>query len=217
MKSVYIPDHIMQDDISNTELLLYVYIAGLWVYEWAIDWLEKYVWTTVSLEEKIENLEQKGYIKIIGKGKQTKIFSLLDEPIKRDISKTDKKQYWNKEINDLIAYIKQCCQENDLIYSGQGNKERQACKWILSKKFSETIDEYNMWLYEFINNVIMVSTKVRYTTKKATSAKDIYYNRQDIVNQAQKERREREEQQRTNKQRYIDLTLSNKNQVKWLK
>jgi hypothetical protein len=75
-----------------------------------------------------------------------------------------------------------------LIYSGKGQKERKACTRLLSKKFSDSISQFGMDLYTFVNNIIFVSSKLQYTSKQATSAYDIYYNWEHFVNLAQKQK-----------------------------
>lgn len=88
-----------------------------------------------------------------------------------------------------------------MIYAGKGQKERQACTWLLSQKFTDRIAEFDMPLEIFIDNVILVSTKLKYNTKQVTSAMGIYYNREDIVNKAKQERLSKSQEL------YTDLTL----------
>lgn len=134
-------------------------------------------------------------------------FSLPSSSTSSSPSKSSKEdseaEYWNKEINDLIEIIKNSCSKNWLLYSWKWQKERQAAKRLLSKKFSERISEFWMSLEEFVNNVVMVSTKIKYNTKHLTSARLIYYNREEIVNKAKAQSQEWS----TKKQEtYADLT-----------
>ena len=108
---------------------------------------------------------------------------------------TEVVEYGNEDINSLIEHLQKSCSENWLIYSGKWKKERQACKRLLSEKFSDKISQFGMDLFTFVNNIIFVSTKVQYTTKQATSAYDIYYNWEHFVNLAQKQKQWTEQKQ----------------------
>ena len=106
-----------------------------------------------------------------------------------------KAEYGNKEINDLLEIIKQACSKNWLIYSWKGQQERNAAKRLLSITFSERISEFWMDIETFVNNIIMVSTKIKYNTKQVTSAYLIYYNREEIVNKAKQQNIETKKKQ----------------------
>lgn len=120
----------------------------------------------------------------------------------KEVSKdTSIAEYGKNNINSLLEVIKKSCSTHWLIYSWKGQKERNACGRLLSKKFSERIAEFNMTLEEFVNNVIMVSTKLKYNTKQVTSAQLLYYNREEIVNKAKQQSAEMKP-----KESYVDLT-----------
>lgn len=91
-------------------------------------------------------------------------------------------EYWKKDINDLIEIIKEACKKNGFVYSWKWDNERRAAWWILSKKFLERIAEFNMSLDVFVNNIVMLSSRLKYNSKQVTSARLLYYNREEIVN-----------------------------------
>lgn len=117
----------------------------------------------------------------------TPIYS--NPPIQQSSSKEEQAtpEYGKKDINDLIEIIKEACSKNWLLYSGKWHTERNAAKRLLSKTFSKRISDFWMSLEVFVNNVVMVSTKLKYNTKQVTSAKLIYYNWEEIVNKAKQQ------------------------------
>ena len=92
--------------------------------------------------------------------------------------------YWNQDINSLLGYIKATCKANNLPYWWTWT-DRNYAKHILSNKFSENYLQYNMDLYTFIEFVIRWYNLLEYV-KPVNSAKNIYYNWSNIVQQLQK-------------------------------
>lgn len=95
-------------------------------------------------------------------------------------------EYGNQYLNNLESLIKNVCKENNILYSWKWKTERNALKWLLSKKMEDRLKEMNMTLSDLIKTVIPVSSQIKYW-KTLSSAKLIYYNREDIYNKAQKE------------------------------
>ncbi|HPC34962.1 MAG TPA: hypothetical protein PLP73_04780, partial [Candidatus Absconditabacterales bacterium] len=90
------------------------------------------------------------------------------------------------EINKVIDTIKTACMSCGIIYSSY-TTERMYAKHILSKKFkSECLDQVNMQLYDFLENIVKLSSQVKYS-KMLSSAKSVYYNRGDVINKAKQQ------------------------------
>lgn len=103
---------------------------------------------------------------------------------KKDVSKETQPKvvYGKEEINFVIETIKKACATNNLLYSGKGDIERRACTRLLSKSFSNKISKFGMTLEQLIFTVVEVSKKLKYNNTFATSAKNIYYHWEDIIN-----------------------------------
>lgn len=90
------------------------------------------------------------------------------------------------EINKVIDTIKKACMSCWIIYSSD-TTERMYAKHILSKKFkSECLDQVNMQLYDFLENIVKLSSQVKYS-KMLSSAKSVYYNRWDVINKVKQQ------------------------------
>ena len=87
--------------------------------------------------------------------------------------------YWNQDIDRIIEMMKAGCEEAKLQYM-PWYKERFAAKRLAGKKFAKDIEKYNMWLEEFIKNIILLSAKP--FMKKVNTPNDFYYNRWHILN-----------------------------------
>ena len=105
--------------------------------------------------------------------------------------------YWKQEVNDVIDFVKNSCLKHWLIYSWKGATERQRAKNLLQWPFTAKIKPFGYTLEQFIDNVIFISTKLRYNTKQVTSAKDIFYNWEEIVNKAKQQKQQSETAKKT--------------------
>ena len=90
-------------------------------------------------------------------------------------------EYGNKEINNLIALLKDKCSQQWIIYSADPS-ERNYAKHLLSKKFSANLIEFWMSMEEFVWNIVKLSTQPY--TKQVNNCKKFYYNRWDVINQS---------------------------------
>lgn len=97
-------------------------------------------------------------------------------------------QFWNKIINETIETVKTACKEFWMIYApGPNAEERKYAKHLSDPAFAERIQQFNMDLGTFIKNIIKMWSVLQYA-KPVNNAKNIYYNRPDIVDKTQKEK-----------------------------
>lgn len=96
---------------------------------------------------------------------------------------TPKQEFWNADVNALIATVETACLENWFLYSWKWKRERQACTWLLSKKHQEKLDALWMDMATRINFVVGLSKTSKYM-KQLTSVELIYYNWETVVNKA---------------------------------
>lgn len=98
------------------------------------------------------------------------------------------KWFWNKIINETIETVKTACKEFWMIYApGPNAEERKYAKHLSDPAFAERIQQFNMDLGTFIKNIIKMWSVLQYA-KPVNNAKNIYYNRPDIVDKTQKEK-----------------------------
>ena len=102
-----------------------------------------------------------------------------------------------QEINFYIDFIKNICKNNWIIFSWQTD-DRNYCKHLLSKKFKkDCLDELWCDLQYFLQKIIELSSKTKYS-KIMSSAKIIYYNRAEVINKSK--------QQNSSEKPIIDLS-----------
>jgi len=112
---------------------------------------------------------------------KTKLNKSKSKDISKDIVPIE---HWNIEINDVIDLIKKSCLEHWVVYSWIGKRERQRAKNLLQWPFQKAIAPFWMTMENFIDNLIMTSTKLKFASKPVSSAEEIFYNRADVINKA---------------------------------
>ena len=101
-------------------------------------------------------------------------------------------KFWNKEINDMQEFIKEKVSEIWFIYK-KWKYERWRIKNLLqSKEIKELLEKYNMTIYDFIWNIILLSSKLNFWNWKIYNAESLYKHYATILNESLKLKQEKE-------------------------
>jgi hypothetical protein len=109
----------------------------------------------------------------------------------------DKKEYWNKEINELQAIIKKEVTDLWFIYK-PWTKERERIKNILTaKEYWNICENSNMTRIEFCIKIIQLSNKLEFWKWKINNAETFYNFYAKVYNEWKKKKEEIENKSRS--------------------
>lgn len=136
-------------------------------------------------ENKKGGFEKKkgGLSKTITNTSKDKVKESKINNISKDIT-TKVESFWNEEINRMQEFIKSEVVNIWYIYKSW-KQERNRIKNILTAKtINELAIKFNMWIYEFIKNIILLSSKIEFRNWKITNAESLYKYYDKILNES---------------------------------
>lgn len=111
--------------------------------------------------------------------------------ISNDIT-TEVEEFWNTEINNMQEFIKEKVESLWYIYK-PWKQERNRIKNILTAKIINWLAEkYKMKIYNFVWNIILLSSKLDFRNWKITNAETFYKHYDKILNESVKIKQKQE-------------------------
>lgn len=99
--------------------------------------------------------------------------------------------FWKKDINEMQEFIKQVIQWLWLIYKPWKQERNRIQNILTGKQFWETCELANMNRFDFVKNIIVLSTKIEFWKGKIYNAETLYKHYASVYNEAVRVKTER--------------------------
>ncbi len=114
-----------------------------------------------------------------------------------EIIKEVEDRFWNKEINELQDFIKQQVELSGFIYKAWKYERARIKNLLTAKKIQELLEKFDLNIYEFVQKIIFLSSKLDFWAWKITNAETFYKHYDKILNEAIKLKQEKKQKEQT--------------------
>ncbi len=114
-----------------------------------------------------------------------------------EILKEVEENFWKKEINDLQDFIKEQVLLAWFIYKPWKYERARIKNLLEAKKIKEVLEKFELNIYEFVQKIIYISTKLPFWAWKINNAETFYKHYDKVLNEAIKLKQEKQQEEQT--------------------
>jgi len=114
-----------------------------------------------------------------------------------EILKEVEEAFWKKEINNLQDFIKEQVWLAWFIYKPWRYERARIKNLLEAKKIKEVLEKFELDIYEFVQKIIYISTKLPFWAWKINNAETFYKHYDKVLNEAIKLKQEKQQEEQT--------------------